>query len=64
MRKFVAMGLIAMLAAFMAFAALSCGGQKPAEETTTETPMENAMPDTGMGGMGTDTMMSDTGAAH
>lgn len=64
MRKFFAMGLIALLAALMAFAVIGCGGQKPAEETTTEQPPvdESAMPDTGMGGMHADTMMSDTTA--
>lgn len=60
MRKFFAMGLIALLAALMAFAA-GCG-QKPAEETTTETPIETTTPDTGMGMP--DSMVSDTGAAH
>jgi hypothetical protein len=59
------MGLIALLATVMAFAALGCGGQKPAEESTTteSAPMEeHTMSDTGMGAP--DSMVSDTGAAH
>ena len=50
MRKNIALTLVALLALTMVLAAFGCGGQKPAENTTTEAPATSTtMPaDTGM----------------
>jgi hypothetical protein len=66
MRRIFALAMVALLAVTMAFAVIGCGQKHeestPAESTTP--PAESSMPDTGMGGMSSDTSMADTSMSH